>query len=84
MYTDENLAAFDIESKEVYFNVMGPCFDFRTAAYNPVIFGIGGYVSSCGMIMLPYVIGLNDTDPNNPTFDYLVAFDNKNFEFNNF
>lgn len=79
LYTTENMAAFDAEAMKYTANVLGSCFNFTGQPYVPGLFGIGGYMSPCGVAaFLPYVIGLNDTDPNNLKYTYQVSFDSAN------
>ena len=81
MYDNASFAAFDLESMVSFATVMGPCFNFLGQPYIPGLAGIGGYLSPCGnVILVPYIIGVNESLRGSKKYVYSVTFDSADLD----
>lgn len=81
MYTNETFEKFDMESMIAFADVLGSCFNFIGQPYIPDLAGIGGYMSPCNnVILLPYVIDLNETKDDEEQYLCSVMFDSDHLE----
>ena len=74
IYTAANVPQLDQESFQFYAQTFGPELDFTNVAYNPTLFGVGGWPLPKAN-MFSYIIGVNTTDTANPIYDYVVMDD---------
>ena len=85
MYNTQNLAQLDKEAIRFYAETFGECYNFTGQPLVQILPGVFGYLSfcaQCGVLpcgaFLPYIIGLNATDPNHPIYNYRLVFDSDN------
>ena len=79
MYSKKYWRLFDMRAMLYIARLLGPNFNYLGQVYIPGLAGIGGWVSVTGKtILVPYVIGLNESLPGNDKYFYFIGYDSAN------